>query len=215
MTTGRIYLIRHGQTSGNGNQYVGWDDLPLNETGVQQAHQIAALLESLPISEIYSSPLKRAIETARPLCESKGLEIMHHDELKEINYGEFQGRLKSELNLKLRKQNRYEPLPDGESLYDVYKRVRRFKDSIASSLIENKPIAIIAHFWSIRLFLGVLQELDFESIFISGGYKPGNGSIYEVVYQIDTKGELKCLATDYLETNRDMQNYDLNRGVLH
>ncbi|NOT13672.1 MAG: histidine phosphatase family protein [Methylococcaceae bacterium] len=198
MTIGRIYLIRHGQTSGNGNQYVGWDDLPLNETGIQQAHQIAALLETFPISEIYSSPLMRAIETARPLCESKGLKIMHHDELKEINYGEFQGRLKSELNLKLRKQNRYEPLPDGESLNDVYQRVRRFKDSIASSLIGYKPIAIIAHFWSIRLFLGVLQELDFESIFVSGGYKPGNGTIYEITYQYDQWGNFDFISKGYL-----------------
>lgn len=199
MTIGRIYLIRHGQTAGNGNQYVGWDDLPLNETGVQQANRIAVQFESIYISEIYCSSLMRAVATARPLSESKGLELMFHDNLKEINFGEYQGRLKSELKLKLRKDYRYEPLPGGESLYDVYKRVKQFKDGIAESFIENKPIAIIAHFWSIRMLLGVLQGLSFDSIFIPGGYKPGNASIYEVQYHTDKYGKLVCLAQAYLE----------------
>lgn len=199
MTIGRIYLIRHGQTAGNGNHYVGWDDLPLNETGVQQANRIAVQLESIHISEIYCSSLMRAVATARPLSESKGLELMCHDNLKEINYGEYQGRLKSELNLKLRKDYRYEPLSGGESLHDVYKRVRQFKDGIAESFIRNKPIAIIAHFWSIRMLLGVLQGLSFDSIFIQGGYKPVNGSIYEVQYHVDKCGKMECLTQGYLD----------------
>jgi broad specificity phosphatase PhoE len=206
MTIGRIYLIRHGQTTGNSNHYVGWDDLPLNEIGVQQAHRIDLRLDSIPISEIYCSPLMRAVATARPLSESKGLELMRYDNLKEINYGEYQGRLKSELNLKLRKDYRYEPLPGGESLHDVYKRVRQFKDGIAESFIRNKPIAIIAHFWSIRMLLGVLQGLSFDSIFIPGGYKPGNGSIYEVQYHTDKYGKLVCLAQAYLEP-LDQENW--------
>ena len=199
MTIGRIYLIRHGQTAGNGNHYVGWDDLPLNETGVQQANRIAVQFESIHISEIYCSSLMRAVATARPLSESKGLELMCYDNLKEINYGEYQGRLKSELNLKLRKDYRYEPLPGGESLYDVYKRIGQFKNGIAESFIRNKPIAVIAHFWSIRMLLGILQGLSFDSIFIQGGYKPVNGSIYEVQYHVDKYGKMECLTQGYLD----------------
>jgi len=214
MTTGRIYLIRHGQTAGNGNQYVGWDDLPLNEAGVQQANRIAVQLQAVPISGIYCSSLKRAVNTALPLSESRGLELMCYDNLREINYGEYQGRLKSELNLKLRKDYRYDPLPGGESLYDVYKRVGQFRDVIVDSCTRNKPIAVIAHFWSIRMLLGILQGLNFDSIFIPGGYKPANGSIYEVKYHFNKYGEMVCLAQGYLEPLAQENGYSFNQGGL-
>jgi len=71
MTT--ILLIRHAETDAVGKTIVGW--LPgthLNRAGVTQAERLAARLAALPITAIYSSPLERAVETARPLAERRG-----------------------------------------------------------------------------------------------------------------------------------------------
>lgn len=200
MEVGRIYLIRHGQTAGNGKHYVGWDDLPLNQTGQQQANAIADLLGNKEIDAIYCSALSRAIATAQPLAEQKKLTLTSTNELNEINYGTYQGKLKTELELKLRKNYRHQQLPDGESLHDVYLRVRRFFESIAATLTQQQNLAIVSHYWSIRMFLGILQSKNFDDIFSPGGYKPANGSIYEVCYLSDKPSGIACLSEGYLDT---------------
>jgi broad specificity phosphatase PhoE len=183
---------------GNGRHYVGWEDLPLNTTGIQQAQWIVDSLSALPVAIVYSSALRRAIDTALPLAQQKGLQLQTKADLNEINYGAYQGKLKSELELKLRKDYRYAPLPDGESLHDVYLRVKRFHDSIVHQMAEHKNMAIVGHYWSIRMLLGILLGQEFDDIFVSGGYKPANASVYQVQYQLHTGGRIDCLDQSYL-----------------
>ena len=72
MTPGRLYLVRHGRTAGNTVRYVGWGDEPLDDVGREQARALAAQLADEPIDVVYSSPLSRALDTARPLAEAHG-----------------------------------------------------------------------------------------------------------------------------------------------
>ncbi len=196
---GKIYLIRHGQTTGNGRHYVGWEDLPLNDVGKDQACKIADILKDRPIASIHTSALARAITTAEPLSCDKKIKIHTDKRLNEIHYGAFQGRLKSDLDLKLRKDYRYQNLPEGESLHDVYLRVAQYWDELSQQLTTSQNIAIVSHYWSIRILFGILQKKSFDDLFLPKGYKPANGSIYEVDMQLDELGDPICMSHGYLE----------------
>jgi len=180
---GSLWLIRHGQTDGNGRRYVGWEDAPLNGTGELQAAAIAATLAEQPPAAIYASPLRRARDTAAPLARALKLPIALEPDLREIHYGDYQGQAKSELQLKLRKHYLHRRLPAGESLHDVYRRACRFRQRIAADLAAARSVAVFGHYWSIRLVLGALTDTSFDALFRPGGYKPANGSIYHIRYR--------------------------------
>jgi broad specificity phosphatase PhoE len=180
MSAGRLLLIRHGQTGGNKQRYVGWEDVPLDETGVAQARAVAELLAGEPIDAIYSSPLSRAVDTARPLAAARGLGIRVREEIKEIDYGRFRGLLKTDQPLKLRREHLTAPMPGGESLHDVFLRVSRFAREAAAELAAGRSLAVVGHFWSNRMLVGALGGVPFEELFARSKYKPANGSIYEL-----------------------------------
>ena len=98
-----IYFTRHGQTDYNlKNKWMGTLDLPLNEHGKQQAYCLTQSLQRLHIKKVYSSPLSRAEETAFIISKQLGhipIRIAH--ELRERDYGEFEGLLKTKENRKL------------------------------------------------------------------------------------------------------------------
>lgn len=88
----RLILVRHGQTDWNRDYRVqGQADPPLNETGRAQAETIAGALKGEPIEAIYSSPLLRAIDTARTINRFHGVPLIEHPALKELDTGEADG----------------------------------------------------------------------------------------------------------------------------
>ena len=87
-----IYLARHGQTKWNvEGRWQGSTDKPLDDTGVEQANILADRLEKYPIKAVYSSPLKRAADTAEASAKKLGLEVIFHDDLREICLGDWEG----------------------------------------------------------------------------------------------------------------------------
>lgn len=190
MSAGRLLLIRHGQTGGNKQRYVGWEDVPLDETGETQARTVAELLADERIDALYSSPLSRAVNTALPLARARGLPIQVREELKEIDYGSYQGLLKTDQPLKLRREHMVAPMPGGESLQDVFQRVSRFAEDAAREMAGGRSLAVVGHFWSNRMLVGALSGVPFEELFARSKYKPGNGSIYELVCRWDTDREV-------------------------
>ncbi|MHA1127792.1 MAG: histidine phosphatase family protein [Alphaproteobacteria bacterium] len=90
-----FYYIRHGQTDWNvEGRYQGSKDIPLNETGVAQAHAAKSLMSGLPITHIYSSTLQRARVTANIVNEGLNLSITGMDGLQECNFGVLEGELR-------------------------------------------------------------------------------------------------------------------------
>jgi broad specificity phosphatase PhoE len=88
----RLLLIRHGETSWNKEEiFRGQLEVPLNETGIDQAKHIAKLLQKAPIDAVYSSPLGRALETARLIAEPHGLAVITAPGLTDLDYGAWQG----------------------------------------------------------------------------------------------------------------------------
>jgi broad specificity phosphatase PhoE len=88
-----LFLVRHGETVHNVSGITqGWSDSALSDRGNEQVRRLAARVARLKPDAIFSSPLARAMSTARPIAESTGLEIVALDDLREMNYGRWEGQ---------------------------------------------------------------------------------------------------------------------------
>lgn len=159
-----IYFIRHGETDYNKQKIMqGWLDIPLNETGLEQARIAKENLKNLKIDEIYSSPLKRAYKTAEIINENFNLKIKADDRLKEIFGGERQGKCLKDLPKE--QIEAYFKTPEafgGESLQQFYDRVVSFFKEIENT---EKNILIVSHsgaYRSIYKYLNNIEGFDFE-----------------------------------------------------
>jgi probable phosphoglycerate mutase len=175
VTPGRLYLVRHGRTAGNQVRYVGWGDDPLDETGRAQVRALAADLAAEPIDLVYASPLRRAVDTARPLAETHAAPLHLRDGLKEIDYGAYQDVLKAARKLRLRRNHRVEPMPGGESLRDVFDRVALVGAEVDAERSAGRHVAVVAHFWSLRMLAGQVAGLTFDEVLDRDDYSPENG----------------------------------------
>ena len=88
----RIGFIRHGNTDWNVEKRAqGQMDIPLNETGRQQAHALAERLQHEPWEIIYSSDLSRAADTAQAVAAALGLDVHKDERLREKSWGKLEG----------------------------------------------------------------------------------------------------------------------------
>lgn len=103
MTT--ILLARHGETDWNREgRFQGHADPPLNETGRAQAAELAAELKGVELAGVYSSPLRRAVETAEVVAAEHGLEPVAVDALREVDVGSWQGLRRAEIEARFPEQ---------------------------------------------------------------------------------------------------------------
>lgn len=87
-----LYVIRHGLTDWNiQGRIQGSTDIELNSTGINQAKQTAELLKNTDFKAIYSSPLKRTIDTAKIINEYHNIDIIKDNRIIERNFGNFEG----------------------------------------------------------------------------------------------------------------------------
>jgi broad specificity phosphatase PhoE len=87
-----IVLVRHGETDWNRQRrYQGHADTPLNDAGRAQARELAEILSRERATVVYSSPLRRASETAAIVANRLGLEVRELEALREIDVGDWQG----------------------------------------------------------------------------------------------------------------------------
>ncbi|MGE8589004.1 MAG: histidine phosphatase family protein [Alcaligenes sp.] len=92
-----ICLIRHGETAWNAvRRLQGWQDIELNETGLQQAHALQRHLSSpafdMRVDAVFSSDLRRASETARLACRHWDLPVQTDAGLRERGFGVLEGQ---------------------------------------------------------------------------------------------------------------------------
>jgi broad specificity phosphatase PhoE len=198
MTEERIFLIRHGKTEWNGERYLGWEDLPLNEEGKKQADTIERALEGERVDVIYSSPLARAVETIGSFAQKRGVPVRMVEDLKELHYGRWQGSCKSTHKLNVVERHRIYRLPQGESLFDVYLRAVCFIGRLGSDLKAGKSIVLVGHFWSNRMVEGVIRRVPFESILDQPTYRPKNGSLFQMKYGVEANGEVRITSASFV-----------------
>ena len=90
----RIFLIRHGATEWNKESRLqGTSDIHLSTEGFHQAITLAEHVPFTHVEAIYSSDLARAMETAKIIAERFNLTVKPMPELREMNYGDWEGRL--------------------------------------------------------------------------------------------------------------------------
>jgi alpha-ribazole phosphatase len=137
---GLFYLVRHGETEWNAeNRICGRSDVPLSEAGRRQAKSLAERLKTIPFEALYSSPLKRALETARLISESVGLEPILDERLVELDYGQWEGKTLAEIMKNDPRTFRAWDAdpgqlapPGGESGLEAQQRVVSFLDFLAA-----------------------------------------------------------------------------------
>jgi broad specificity phosphatase PhoE len=181
---GRLILIRHGETAWNRKEvFRGRRDVELGERGRRQAQLLAEALRGDPIEGVYSSPLSRALDTARPLAETHALQVSLDERLTDMSFGEWEGRPREEVEQADSAHYRTwlaEPhvfrAPEGESFADVLGRVwpalgeiaARHRDGGAAVISHRVVCKLLlcaalgageAAFWRVRLDTASISRL--------------------------------------------------------
>jgi broad specificity phosphatase PhoE len=146
-----LYCIRHGQSTYNAlGRIQGQSDVPLSELGRRQALAVARALADAPIEAIYSSPLRRAKDTARLLADLLGLDVREDPRLKEVDVGVFTDRLRDEVleeypgAISRWRSGRLDfVFPEGESRRDLIRRGHEVLDEIRRA--GHRQAAVVAH----------------------------------------------------------------------
>jgi len=156
-----LILVRHGETLLNVARITqGWSDSELSELGREQVRKLADRVKAMRPTALYSSPLGRAMSTAQAIAEVTGLDIVQIDDLREMNYGRWEGR--AFLDIRREDEDIYQrwvadehcPCPEGESHHDVRQRLQRVFDSVDS----DRPV-LVAHGTAIRIGMTALLNL--------------------------------------------------------
>lgn len=146
-----IYCVRHGESTYNAEGRVqGQSDVPLSEFGRRQGEATASALAMVGVQVIYSSPLRRAYETAEIIARRTGCEIRTDPRLMEIHAGIFQDRLRRELieafPEEFRRWTSEDPdfvIPGGESRRQLAERgAAAFRDIIRAGFDR---VAVVSH----------------------------------------------------------------------
>jgi broad specificity phosphatase PhoE len=124
-----ILLARHGETDWNREgRFQGHADPPLNDTGQAQAAGLAVQLADVELAAVYSSPLRRAFETAALVGAPHDLAPTALDALREVDVGSWQGLTRDEIEARFPEQfarwlDYDQGWPDGESYEEMGRRV--------------------------------------------------------------------------------------------
>jgi probable phosphoglycerate mutase len=130
-----LVLWRHGQTAYNAeNRFQGQTDIPLNETGLEQAAVAARYLAALEPDAIFSSDLGRAVQTAGALARLTGLSVKLDADLRERNGGSWEGLTNAEIRERYPEAYASWVPPDGESAGEVADRASAAMLRIADAM---------------------------------------------------------------------------------
>lgn len=187
--TTRIYLLRHGATALNRlvpYRLQGRCSNPeLDEAGVEQATRAAKALACIPLAAVYSSPLQRAVQTARYVALPRGLQVGVVPELIEADIGRWEGltwdevsTLERELYQRFMANPGTEPYPEGESFQDVQRRVSPVIAGLAAAH-EGESIAVVGHNIVNRAYLAGVLGLPIDA---ARGIRQANGGINAIQY---------------------------------
>ncbi len=171
-----LILLRHGQSQWNlENRFTGWVDVPLSPKGEDEARAAGLKLRGHRIDKLYTSVLRRAVDTATLAFEAAGLPLPPTERdaaLNERMYGDLQGLDKAEAatrfgaaQIKLWRRSYDVRPPGGESLADTAERVLPYWEShILPDLKAGRHVLVVAHGNSLRALVMHLDGLSHAEV---------------------------------------------------
>jgi alpha-ribazole phosphatase len=171
----RLILVRHGLTDYNAqHRYQGQIDIPLNETGLAQAHFLNKRLANTHFDAVYSSDLQRAIKTAQIVLEGHpyGQDPRPIPLLREISGGDFEGLTWSEITETFAEESaewqadraNVAP-PGGENLLEVVSRIDRGMAQVVEEVpSQDATILLVLHGGIISVMLCHLMGMDLDRL---------------------------------------------------
>lgn len=196
----RIFLIRHAESSHNrnGNLLSGITDVSLTDFGIEQCKRLRKLFEHLPVDKVYSSPLSRAMTSARLIFPEK--ETIALDNLREINYGIYEGYNTRDISsddilMKWESSPGNLSFPKGDNVYDYSQNYYyNLLDVVDQS--DDDFLVFFSHRTGIRLFIATVLGIDlnkFRKIPCS------NCSISEFLYNSESRFQLCAVNVKLIE----------------
>ncbi|HEX79479.1 MAG TPA: histidine phosphatase family protein [Dehalococcoidia bacterium] len=161
----RIILVRHGETDWNLEKRIqgGSSDTILNARGREQAASIARKLEKEDIRAIYSTPLRRGLDTAQVIASYHMLEVIAEPSLREIEAGELEGVTTAELGKRFSEiliwnadEGAFPRVPGGESLPEVQQRCWEAVRRLAAKHPEGALVLVTHYFVILSIICSVL-----------------------------------------------------------
>ncbi len=174
MPATRLFLVRHGETMANREyRYIGTRDDPLSELGENQAIQLAEALSVLKVAAVYSSPLQRTFATALPIAARHSLEVQRVDDLRECDFGTWEGLTPAEIiarspeNARRLREWEQDPIsapPGGESFETLQQRVAAAVERLALE-DPDQAIVLVSHVGPIKVLLSTALGAPLSSAF--------------------------------------------------
>jgi probable phosphoglycerate mutase len=181
----RLLLARHGETDWNSERrWQGHADRPLNDTGREQAAELADSLSATPVAAIYSSDLARARETAEIVGARLGLPVVLDPGLREVDVGEWSGMRHDDIAERFpegfaRWQNGWHGWDGGESYEEMRERAVATLLRIATDH-EDETILVVAHGGTIRACDAEARGLTYRDSRHASLPSAGNCSVREL-----------------------------------
>ena len=171
-----LVVVRHGESEYNKSNLVcGISDSKLTEKGLSQAIRLKEVLSTYKFSVVYTSPLIRAIETAKIITGNNIAQIVIDERLIERNYGDYEGCDETLISFKEIKWELGIRMPgQGESIFQMIQRVYSFLDDLKSDNVMDTVI-IVCHCGICRIINSYFQNMsnkDFIDYYINNSNFP-------------------------------------------
>ena len=165
----KIYLTRHGQTQANAeNKFQGWIDTPLTENGIKAAEDLRDFIKGKKVDFIACSTLLRAKTTAEILKGDNTWPIYYYDELRELNFGDWEGKTLPSLQHTKQYHNFFNKpsefkVPNAEDFWELRGRVINKIEELYSEY-PNKTVFIVAHGLVVRILLCHFHKTEMDML---------------------------------------------------
>lgn len=205
----KLYFIRHGETVWNTQAKLqGKSDIPLNEKGVALARVTGEALADVPFAAIYSSPLKRALQTAQLVAGDRDVPIVTDRRLEEIGFGIWEGLSCHKDHYEIPSDSfqdffldpfGYQPPAQGETVRRVCGRTADFLEELIRKMgKEESNVLISCHGCTLRALMNYFYQ-DYTAGFWRG-HVPPNCSVS--IVEVKEKG-FSILAEDKIFYDKD------------
>lgn len=177
-----VYLIRHGETDQNKQRRLqGQSDYELNAYGRELAKKTQEALVDIPFDVVFSSPLLRAMETAKIIIGNRKISLVEDRRLQEISFGEYEGLCcgKNGYNIPdaeflnfFDAPEKYNTPPGGESFAQIIARTGAFwEELIHNPDYQDKTVLLSTHGCALKALLANIRTTEIKDFWGEGVHK--------------------------------------------